>query len=683
MENIRVTKKHDGPADEPETETVEEAQEHEDFRRVESWFIHEQQAQSANRFLMAKCQDFVDGDQYTEEDRAEIEGRGQSCLTFNLVATTTRWITGTEKRTRVDYNVVGRGKEDNDAAENKTALLKYLDDVNHGGHQRSMAFEDTVGAGLGWIEVGVKGDPGEEPLVERYESWRNVWHDRLALAPDVSDGRYIFRAKWLDLDVAQAYFPDKKDILESAAEEHEYNYSEEEFATQENYQNYAIGASADNHHNKRRRVRLIECWYKKVENCKVIKSKCGANKAILHEDDPRLMEVSQASEVYDSIKQVMHLMIFVSNRESGFGQVIHAGRSPYWHNRFPLVPMFCYRNKRTNLPYGVVKDLIDPQEDLNKRRSKALFILSTNKILMEDGAVDDLDELAEESARPDGIIQYKKGFQLQLLTDKALAHEHVMLMEQDAAMIQKVAGVTDENLGRQTNATSGKAIEIRQNQGNTVTADIFDNYRLAMQTIGQLKLSLIEQYYSEEKTLRIIGENGRVEYKDIDGSITDSQADFIVDEQAFNQSTRQAMFGEMMNLLGAIAPYSPEVAVKLLDVVVDMWDGPQRNELVSRIREVNGMRDSNQELTPEEQQAEHQQQQMQQEAMERQIRLESANVALAEAKVDDLSSKTAANMMEMMMKKLEAMERSLEVAGVLQANPLLGPAADQIIEDAV
>jgi hypothetical protein len=545
-----------------------------------------------------------------------------------------------------------------------------------------MAFEDTVGAGLGWIEVGVKSDPGEEPLVERYESWRNIWHDRLALAPDVSDGRYIFRAKWLDLDVAQAYFPDKKDILESAAEEHEYNYSEEEFATQETYQNYAIGASADNHHNKRRRVRLIECWYKKVETCKVIKSKCGANKAILHDDDPRLMEVSQASEVYESIKQVMNLMIFVSNRESGFGQVIHAGRSPYWHNRFPLVPIFCYRNKRTNLPYGVVKDLIDPQEDLNKRRSKALFILSTNKVLMEEGAVDDLNELAEESARPDGIIRYKKGFQLQLLTDTALAHEHVTLMEQDAAMIQKVAGVTDENLGRQTNATSGVAIEKRQDQGTTAVADVLDNYRLAFQTIGQLKLSLIEQYYSEEKTLRIIGENGRVEYKDIDGSITESQADFIVDERAFNASARQAMFQEMLGLLNAIAPHAPDVAVKLLDIVVSLWDGPNRDEFVARIRDATGQRDPDEEVTPEEQQAMQQQQQMQQDAMERQIRLESANVALAEAKVDDLTGKNAVNMLEMMMTKLEAMQKSLEVAGVLQANPMLGPAADQVIDDA-
>lgn len=73
-------------------------------------------------------------------------------------------------------------------------------------------------------------------------------------------------------------------------------------------------------------------------------------------------------------------------------------------------------------------------------------------------------------------------------------------MDQDARYIQEVGGVTTENLGRQTNAVSGKAIEARQNQGYTSTSDLFDNLRLAIQLTGERQLSLIEQFYDQRSS---------------------------------------------------------------------------------------------------------------------------------------------------------------------------------------
>jgi len=44
---------------------------------------------------MARDEDFVDGDQWSAEDKAALEERGQLATVFNLVATTARWVTGT------------------------------------------------------------------------------------------------------------------------------------------------------------------------------------------------------------------------------------------------------------------------------------------------------------------------------------------------------------------------------------------------------------------------------------------------------------------------------------------------------------------------------------------------------------------------------------------------------------
>jgi hypothetical protein len=59
-------------------------------------------------------------------------------------------------------------------------------------------------------------------------------------------------------------------------------------------------------------------------------------------------------------------------------------------------------------------------------------------------------------------------------------------MDRDERMIQHAGGVTDDNLGRRTNAVSGEAIKARQLQGSVVTAEIFDNERFAIQHQGEI-----------------------------------------------------------------------------------------------------------------------------------------------------------------------------------------------------
>jgi hypothetical protein len=54
----------------------------------------------------------------------------------------------------------------------------------------------------------VRSDPTQEPIYDRYESWRYIWWDSFGNELDQSDWRYMFRIKTLDLDVGKAFFPD-------------------------------------------------------------------------------------------------------------------------------------------------------------------------------------------------------------------------------------------------------------------------------------------------------------------------------------------------------------------------------------------------------------------------------------------------------------------------------------------
>ena len=62
--------------------------------------------------------------QWTQEDAQALIERGQAPLVFNEVKPTIDWIIGTERRTRVDYKILPREKDDEALAEIKTKLMK-------------------------------------------------------------------------------------------------------------------------------------------------------------------------------------------------------------------------------------------------------------------------------------------------------------------------------------------------------------------------------------------------------------------------------------------------------------------------------------------------------------------------------------------------------------------------------
>jgi len=618
------------------------------YRRVRMWRDHAADLQRENRFLQMRDHDFYDGDQWTEDDAQELMDRGQAPLVFNIIKSTIDWIIGTERRTRVDYRVLPREKNDTDGAETKTNLLKFVSDVNRFQHARSRAFADAVKAGVGWLEVSIRSDPTEEPIYQGYEDWRNVWYDALSVEPDMSDARFLFRERYVDLDVSLEMFPDRQDILRAAA------VTSAQFGTdalmlddvdaERSVYDNGVGIFQD----CRSRVKLSECWYRQIWRGKILRGdELGTLNGAAYDaksEHHALMVKQGHASIYDAVRLQTRCMIYCE------GGVLQDIASPHKHNRFPLIPIWGFRKKRGNSAYGVIRGLVDPQSDLNKRRSKALFILSTNQVIADEDAVADWDELAEEVARPDGIIKKRSGKELEIRNTANLAEEHVMLMQQDREFIESTGGVTDEMMGRESNAQSGKAILARQDQGHAVTAELFDNLRMSHQLSGEITLSLIEQYYTDRKMVRILGDRGQAQYVAInepqeDGSllndITARQTDFQVDAMNFSASARQAAFESMMNMIGQLG--NPDAAMALLDLAIDLSDIPGKDEMVKRIRSMTGQKDPDQlDDEPEDIEAIQAEQMQAQQEAELQSAMQQLEIAERQAKTAKMNAEAKA-----------------------------------------
>jgi hypothetical protein len=620
---------------------LDSAAAHKEHSKIMSWYLLERDRQSTNRHEMALDQDFYDNLQWDPEDAAILKDRGQSPLVYNEVAPMVDWLIGTERRARVDWKVFPRTEDDVDMADTKTKVLKYVSDINRVPFTRSRAFADSVKVGVGWLDDGVRDDPTQDIIYSKYEDWRNVLWDSAAYDLDLSDARYVFRWRWVDEDIALMMFPDRKEQIHAACNDSGNREYDEDDATgfydansdPEHSGRLVAAGSYSRHDVRRSQIKLIECQYRKPTQVKIVAD--GPLKGqFVHEQDLAMQSNLQSSgaSVIEKVMMRTHFAVFTE------ASMISMGASIYRHNRYSLTPIWCYRRGKDRLPYGAIRRVRDIQQDLNKRASKALFLMNTNQVIADEGAVDDWNTLRDEVDRPDGMIVKKSGKSIEIRRDSEMASGQINMMTLAQSTIQRASGISNENLGRQTNATSGLAIQARQLQGSVVTTEPFDNLRLAVQVQGEKQLSLTEQFYTDEKVVRLTGARGAVEWVKIntpelqpDGTtrylndITATAADFVVAEQDYNGTMRQVMFEQLNQIAGRLAP---EIALRLLRMAMEFSDLPNKDEIADQIRQLTGEQDPNKEMTPE--QAQQQEQQMQQQAEALQLQRETAMTALEE-----------------------------------------------------
>ena len=681
---IRKTKKN--PLD------GEEAQKR--LKKLMQWRRQARVAQADNRTEMAIDEDFYDGIQLEPEDLRLMLSRAQAPLVFNMVKNTMNWVLGTERKSRVDYRVLPRKKDGSKEAKVKTKVMKYISDVSKAEYARSMAFTEAVCAGVGWLEVGARNT--DEILFIRDERWRNMWFDHLSIRPDGSDMRYVVREKWVDLDVAMYMFPEREDELKVMAEgvNSLYPYHPDDTVITDNASEFDLdslyGGPFD---GMRERLKLVEMEYRMPQHVQIMRSNDTdtpygvLNGAIYNPkmEDHKYLVKGGYFTTTDAYKLVVRRAIWAGRT------LLHDDMSPYIHNRFSFIPIFCYRRKRDNMPYGIIRDLRDPQSDFNRRRSKALFLLTANQVVVEKNAVDDIVEFHAEMQRPDGIAMVNEGKMnaWREVKHDAQVGEHAKIAQDDERFIHSISGITNDANWQSRKELSGKAIGMMEQQGMTAHGVVFDNYFYAIQFVGEILLSNIEQFYDQEKEIRVTGDqqqddfvkvNERKDDGTIENSITRNKADFIVSKQDYRETIRQNMTEQLLTLITNLSKTNPQVSNALLDLAIELMDDlPNKEEAVARIRKITGQHAPEDEMTPEEKQKVAQQEQAvaQEHALMKQIQQGLAQVKMAKDK-----SVAMKNMADAAIKKLEGFLKALEVAGTMQFAPQIVQAADEIVAEA-
>lgn len=670
-----------------------------ELRTVEDWYNESTEALADCFAQMALDFDYYDHLQWSDAERQEMMQRGQAPLVFNKLAMTVDWITGTERRTRIDFQVSPKRKDGTEAAAVKTKLLKYQSDTNRIGWNRSRAFKDAAIGGVGWVETSLRGDESQELVLHTYVPWQHIKWDPFCRSLDLDDCRYLHRSKWIDLDYALQHFPDREDVLRAAARSHvfgEEEWQQEQLDLPQTWRRYdsrgseivqrrwsgALPIIGSTH---RLRVPTRETWFRQPRR---VQRFWGLDAPGIRFDpqDAAMAEAVSAgyASLSDAITEDMRICIWVP------GGVLYRGASPFKHGGFPFTPVWAKRRSRDGTPYGTVRGIRDAQDDLNKRHSKMLWLLSSNQLVYEESAIDPdrMQDVKRNLAKPTGTIEVKDGalannrVRFERNTDLAVAQTN--LLQLDSAHINDGSGVNRENMGRDTNATSGRAIIAKQNEGSVTTAELFDNLRLAVQLDGSKLLSMTQQYMTLPMQIRIAGDTPQSasEWLDlnqpelVDGQwqfkndITKEDADFVVDQIDFRESVRAAQAEQFMDMLKSMPP---EYQAALLDIAVEMLDIPQRDLIVSRIRAMSGQPDPEAADHPENQAEQAARAQAEQAEMDLQQQERLAKLGVDKAK----AAKTLAEARRL---QLDSKGRALDIARLIEILLPLVPAADRLYQ---
>lgn len=500
------------------------------------------------RELSERDRDYYDGYQWTPAEQAVLRKRKQPVITINRIKRKIDAMVGIEQRGRVDPRAYPRNPQDEAAADAATKALVFVDDDTRFDSKRSAAFENVLVEGYGGCEVIVEMKRGRPEVVINRLRWEEIFFDPYSREKDFSDAAYTGCMKWMTIDAALELYGavyqgegDLGELLEKTMKFAQDTTFEDRPATQ-------VSRWAD---QRQKRVRIAQMYYRK-----------GG---------------------------IWCLAIFCG------GGIIYQGESDYLdEDGKPDNPIILFSGyvDRENQRYGVVRDMISAQDEINKRRSKLLHQLNSRQTIAVKGAVDSVADMKRQLAMPDGHVEINieafedairagvKPFEVVQNADQT-AGQFSLLQESKSEI--DMLGPNASLLGQLEGNQSGRAIQAQQNAGFAELAPIYDSLRDWTLRVYRAIWNRIRQYWTEERWIRVTDDMGSVEFVGLNvqqgmqvamgptgpvmqpvmqNAVAEMDLDIIIEDMPDVASLKQEEFAQMADMAGKGVPIPPEALIE-------------------------------------------------------------------------------------------------------------------------
>ena len=564
-----------------------------EISKVRDWFKQAVDHGSEWRKLAREEYDFVRGKQWSEDDKAALTEKGRPALTINKIRPHLNILSGYQRVNRYEVNFEPRTSDDFESCELRKGVTKYIMDNCDYNDVESAVFMDGVIGGIGWFHIFYDWDYTAmegEINIDRVSPF-DIYTDPEARKPDYSDGKFLCRAKWVDKDELCDIYPEHADDILSEFRRYDMDEKEADM----------VGTEPLWYNRDLKKVRLIECWYKERE---MQTRYMMADGTISDVPPPIPTVIASPFEVPVDKVRLAVIMGDIKLEEMD---------SPYQHGFFPFVPFTLYHYGEGDVPCGVVRDVKDPQREINKKRSQILHILNTQG---NSGLITETTAMTEEQqeryrkygSKPGAIIEVNDGTlaggRIREIQPSAPPVGLIQSAQESEADIPKITGINESMLGISSPQQSGRAIELNQRQAVTNIAPFFDNLRKSKRAIVQQlwgykgHKGLIPQYYTEEKVFRIVGKTGQEQFVTVNqqvqmqdpqtgqlittvlNDLSQGNYDVIISDTPYSVSQRQ---GQFWALVDAVSKLGLPANI-IFDKLIELSDIPDKQEIIQRLQ---------------------------------------------------------------------------------------------------
>ncbi len=579
------------------------------LRELTSEFILDYRADRKWRELKEKCEDFYDGDQWTDEEKAALEARGQGAIVINRIKNKIDAISGMQMEMGVDTKPHPKGIRDFEKAKHMGVAMRHVEQTCDFDSEESDVFQDGLKGGRAWYKTVPEWVDFEPVITTLRLDNGDVVPDRYAKRQDLADAKRVHETIWMDAGDAKKLFPGYDEEIDESLNDRstmgervskgrgrrpdEYDDEEGE-PGQENE-----GPSGVFIDKKQKRVRVVTTQYRESYYQKVIIAPGMEAQDVTEENEDDINQFLadfEGSEVFSQLRYRLHQATYTFNcmfqNKKDIAEWDNSAQ--FWYTKFQA-----YRTTKDGIDYGLVKQMLDPQSELNKRRSKALHALSVVQIIRDENSVVEGCNAREEANKVDGeIILSQAGGRFEIGRNSELSMGQVRMLEESKQELDQ-AGVPRELEGM-SNAGSGREFQLKQRSQVSAIKMLFRNLRKARRQVGMLWIKMIQHYYTAEMALKvsddpkaaIITLNQPVINPETNEPLVDPQTgepvlmndvsegkyDLVVEESAEYIGLESETFAVLSSLAEKGYPIPPEMLISVAPV-------PNRQEWLAKIQE--------------------------------------------------------------------------------------------------
>lgn len=520
-----------------------------------------------NPFLInaERDQKVVLGDQLEEKDKEALTAKGRPILNINLVGKGCRMISAQQRQNPMDLVYYPVDGTDQEGADVYTKVNKWLFSNGEYKMARSLAFDDTIDTGIGWIspEMCYDYDPLFGDIILNHESIYSILPDPYMTKMTLEDCDWIVRTKYLTKQKCINLWQDHESEITSL----DGGVSNET----------AKPALAD-----KDKLLVSEKWRREFEEILLVFDPLTLNTKIWDGTKEELRYFMNMNPKLQTIKRsipVIKLQIGINDT-----LLIHDGDVPegYSKYRYPFIPIWGFFKPHFNETNwdmrlsGYARALIDSQREKNKTRSilmEGLMRSLRGRFFMEENALTNPEDITSGKEKP---IIVKQGMWEKWKEGQYPAIDSAMVqLEQMHSMDIKEMGLNPDLLqveGGSAASAPTSSLELRQKQGMMSVQQLFDNLGLANRMLGLYNIDLINMWPAQ-KIEKIIGQPLP---QDWEQRKENTRYDCIVDEKTSSPTYRHSIYQQVLQLAqhgGIQVP--PQIMRDIIDFPADLrkkWD---------------------------------------------------------------------------------------------------------------